>query len=106
MRLLKLFAPALVATLAVYGQTPSASVVGRVVDATGAVVPGVAIRIVNVDTNQKYTAASNSIGDYTVPYLNPGRYSLEADAQGFRTYKHGEFELEVGQTLRLDVSLQ
>src|SRR5579872_604207 len=105
MKLLKFCAPALFA-VALFAQTPSASVVGRVVDATGAVIPGVAIRIVNLDTNQKFDAASNAVGDYTVPYLNPGRYTLEAQAQGFRVYKHSEFRLEVDQALRLDLALE
>src|SRR5262245_12104396 len=66
-------------------QQPSASVVGRVTDASGAVIPGVAIRIVNLDTNIAQNGASNQAGDFTIPYLAPGRYSLEATLQGFRS---------------------
>ncbi|MFB3829802.1 MAG: carboxypeptidase regulatory-like domain-containing protein [Bryobacteraceae bacterium] len=88
------------------GQTPSASVVGRVTDATGAVIPGVAIAITNVDTNITVQGASNEVGDYTVPYLNPGRYLLEAKSQGFRTYKRSEFTLAVDQVLRLDIPME
>jgi outer membrane receptor protein involved in Fe transport len=106
MRLLKFLARALFLATALFGQTPSASVVGRVVDVTGAVVPGVAIKITNTGTNQKYDASTNAVGDYTVLYLTPGRYSLEADARGFRTYRQTEFVLEVDQELRLDIALQ
>ena len=88
------------------GQAPSASVVGRVVDASGAVVPGVAVKISNLDTNQTYRGSSNGSGDYTVLYLIPGRYSLEALAQGFRDYKRSEFTLQVDQELRLDIKLE
>ena len=56
---------------AVTTQTPSASVVGRVVDVTGAVIPGVAIKISNLDTNQSHDGFTNGAGDYTIPYLNP-----------------------------------
>lgn len=87
-------------------QNPTASVVGRVVDATGAVIPGVAIKVTNVETNQNYSGLSNQVGDYTVPYLNPGKYTLEAQSQGFRVYKHAEFELEVGEARRLDFALE
>jgi outer membrane receptor protein involved in Fe transport len=86
-------------------QTSSASVVGRVTDPTGAVVPGVSIRITNLDTNITQQVPSSHIGDYTVPYLNPGRYSLEATLDGFRTHKQPEFTLEVDQVLRIDISL-
>src|SRR5262245_50641634 len=82
-------------------QTPSANVVGRVTDPTGAVIPGVAIQVTNLDTNISQTAQSNEVGDYTIPFLRPGRYSLEATSSGFRTHKRPEFTLVVDQTLRL-----
>src|SRR5437773_2054691 len=87
-------------------QQPSASVVGRVTDATGAVIPGVAIKITNLDTNIAQTGTSNHIGDFTIPYLNPGRYKMEAALTGFRTYKHTEFTLMVDQVLRVDLPLE
>src|SRR6266481_5084038 len=91
---------------AVTAQTPSASVVGRVVDLTGAVIPGVAVKISNLDTNQSRNGFANGAGDYTIPYLNPGRYVLQAEGQGFRAYKHGEFTLQVDQSLRIDIQLE
>src|SRR5215831_10561746 len=87
-------------------QTSTASVVGRVTDPSGAVVPGVAIRVTSLGTNISSQASSNEAGDFTIPYLNPGRYVLEASATGFHTYKHTEFTLEVAQVLRIDISLQ
>ena len=69
---------------AMWAQAPSASLVGRVSDATGSVVPSVEITVTNVGANQAFRGASNAVGDYTIPYLNPGRYTLEAKAQGFR----------------------
>ncbi len=87
-------------------QTPSASLVGRVMDPTGAVVPGVSIKVTNIDTNISRQGSSNETGDFTLPYLNPGRYSLEARSEGFRTYKRAEFLLAVDQVLRIDVALE
>lgn len=87
-------------------QTPSASVVGRVTDSTGAVIPGIAVRITNLDTNQFQQGVANAIGDYTLPYLNPGKYALEAKGDGFRTHKQTEFTLEVDQTLRIDIKME
>ncbi|MBL8174624.1 MAG: TonB-dependent receptor [Bryobacterales bacterium] len=68
--------------------------------------PGVAIVVKNVDTNIAFKAASNEVGDYTVPYLNPGRYTLEATVTGFRTFKQAEFQLAVDQALRLDINME
>ncbi len=100
------FVVALLAALPMAAQTPSATVVGRVTDPTGAVVPGAAVRIANLDTNQSSAAASNGAGDFTAPYLNPGRYALAAEANGFRAYKLPEFTLQVDQELRIDIKLE
>src|SRR2546426_9065648 len=88
------------------GQTSSATVVGRVTDPSGAVIPGVNIKITNLDTNAARQSTSNGAGDYTVPYLTPGRYALEAAVEGFRSYKRTEFTLEVDQSLRIDIPMQ
>src|SRR5436190_13112294 len=99
---------ALLVGMASFGaaQTTSASVVGRVTDPAGAVVPGVTIKITNLDTNLAQQASSNVTGGFTVPFLSPGRYILEAAAAGFRTYSHAAFTLAVDQVLRLDIALE
>lgn len=89
-----------------FAQTPSGTVVGRISDASGAVVPNASVRIVNTGTNLASQAISNETGDFTVPYLNPGRYSLEARAEGFRSYKLSDFTIAVDQTLRIDIALE
>ncbi len=87
-------------------QTSTATLVGRVTDASGGVVSGVAVRLTNLATNATHQSSTNEAGDYTVPYLEPGRYTLDASAGGFRTYKQSEFGLEVAQSLRLDIQLE
>jgi hypothetical protein len=87
-------------------QTPTASVVGRVTDASGAVLPGVTIAITNPDTSRSSEAVTNANGDYTILFLNPSRYVLEASLAGFRNYKRSAFTLEVEQTLRLDIRME
>jgi hypothetical protein len=89
-----------------FAQSPSATVVGRVTDASGAVIPGVAIAVTNLDTNIAQKGASNGAGEFTIPYLNPGRYGLEASAAGFQPYRRAEFTLVVSQIQRLDILLQ
>src|SRR5690242_20704844 len=103
----RLFTPfALLTAVSVFAQTPTASVVGRVVDATGAVVSGVSIRISNIETNQSSQTTTNAVGDYTAPFLIPGRYVLGASSAGFRSYKHAAFTLQLDQELRLDIRLE
>ena len=89
-----------------YSQAPSASVSGRVTDATGAVIPGGALKVTHVETNQTRVGLSNASGDYNVPYLPPGRYTPETDAQGFATWKHAAFGLNLDQEQRRDIRLE
>lgn len=72
-----------------WAQSPTASVVGRVTDPSGAVVPGTAVTVRNVETNIPQKGISNAAGDFTIPYLNPGRYVLAATATGFQTHQRG-----------------
>lgn len=92
--------------VAAFPQTPSGGVVGRVTDATGAVVPGASIKITNVETNIVQSGPSNRSGDFTILYLPPGQYLLNASAAGFRTYKRTQFTLAIDQTLRIDIPLE
>ena len=96
----------LVANAALYSQQPSASVVGRVTDPSGAIIPGVSIKITNLDTNVSRTGKSNDAGEYTVPFLSPGRYTMEAMQKGFRSYKHSEFTLSLDNVLRINIPLE
>ena len=97
---------ALAFTSAVHAQNSSASVVGRVTDPTGAVVPGVVLKVTNLETNQARQVESNGVGDYTIPFLPPGRYSVEGTLAGFRAYKRPEITLQVDQVQRIDIAME
>jgi len=60
------------------------SVTGRVTDASGAVVPGTQIRIIQEATGVERTVTANDVGYYTVPLLLPGEYRMEVEQPGFR----------------------
>jgi hypothetical protein len=94
------------AAIVLSAQTPSGSITGRITDATAALVPGARVKVTHLDTNMSSEVVSNEAGSYTIPYLNPGRYTLEAQAAGFRAYRRSEFELKVDQILRIDIALE
>lgn len=106
MKLSALLSALLCLACAAFAQTPTAGVVGRVTDASGGVIPGVAVKITHLDTNISQQGVSNDVGDFNIPFLNPGRFTLEASLAGFRTHKRGEFTLVVDQVLRIDISLE
>lgn len=89
-----------------FAQTPTASVTGIVQDSTGAVVPGAHITIMAVDTGVKRETESNTSGNYAVPLLNPGNYTISVTKDGFRPISRSGVTLFVDQTARIDFSLE
>jgi hypothetical protein len=87
-------------------QQETATLVGVVTDASGAVVPGATVSVTNVSTNISTKAQANAEGFYTIPSLRPGEYIVMVESPGFsRTLRDG-ITLQVAQTARVDVSLQ
>src|SRR5262245_19336848 len=64
-------------------QVTTASVTGRVVDATGAGVPDAMITVTNQETGITRTANSDGEGEYRVLQLVVGRYQVKAEKSGF-----------------------
>lgn len=95
----------IVAALA-HAQAVNGSFVGTVRDSSGAVVPGAAITLINISTNVKTTTVTNSSGDYVLPFLDSGTYTLSATAQGFKTAIQKEVKLDVAAQVRVDFKLE
>jgi hypothetical protein len=81
-------------------------VTGRVTDASGAVIPGAALALTNVNTNAVRNTVTAEAGAYTFPSVPPGLYRLRTELPGFKTAASEQFEVQVQQVLRLDVVLQ
>jgi len=71
---------------------------GAVLDASGAVLPGVDIEARNVDTNFTRTLVSARDGRFVVLQLPPGRYTLTFKLAGFATIVQEDVVVTVGQT--------
>jgi carboxypeptidase family protein len=82
----------------------SASLSGRIEDASGAVVNGATVITTNLETNQRLTTASDHEGRYRFPYLRTGDYDLTATAPGFSTITK-QLTLTVGQAVDLPLKL-
>ncbi|HYI92604.1 MAG TPA: carboxypeptidase-like regulatory domain-containing protein, partial [Bryobacteraceae bacterium] len=94
------------ASVIVQAQTTTASIVGTVQDASGAVVPKASVKAKAVATNQVREVESDPDGNYILTNLPIGQYEVTVSATGFRTEMNEGITLQVGQRARLDVTLQ
>ncbi|MBV9441499.1 MAG: TonB-dependent receptor, partial [Acidobacteriaceae bacterium] len=82
------------------------TILGTVTDPSGAAVPNVAITITNVDTTAITHVTSNSSGEYLAPNLQIGRYTLRAEAPGFKVSEQKDIVLNVGDRRPIDLKLE
>src|SRR3954471_16117667 len=84
----------------VWGQaTNSADVTGSVTDPTGAVVPGVAVTVKDIDKNTERSLITNDSGVYdTGPLVPTDRYVITFKKEGFTTLQRGPLTLTTGVT--------
>src|SRR6476660_1230579 len=74
----------------------TASINGRVVDQAGAVLTGAGITVTNTQTNATRETTTNSEGQYNVPALPPGTYTVKAQLEGFGPQVRNDVQLLIG----------
>lgn len=87
-------------------QVTTADLVGTIKDNSGAVVSGAKVTLTNVATSVSRSLVTDSSGNYVFTGLQPGGYTLTAEAQGFRKVERTGVELQVNQRAQVDVDLQ
>src|SRR5215470_13841523 len=105
------FLPALLIALAtlsspLFAQVKSSAITGTVADSSGAVLPGAKVTVTETGTSTVNTTQTNEVGQYNVPYLPLGKYTVEVTMEGFQTYRKTDIDLAGGTTLRNDVAMQ
>src|SRR4051812_384037 len=71
-------------SLTVSAQETRGAIQGRVFDASGGSIVGAQVRATNSATGVELTATTNESGNYVLPYMLPGTYTLQAQAPGFK----------------------
>ncbi len=89
-----------------FGQESRATIIGRVMDPSGALVPGAHVRAVNRATNAGGSSVTNDRGNFEIPYLLPGIYRVTVEATGFKNSVRDAIELRVSDRLALDFALE
>ncbi len=102
---LLLVCAALVLPVRTAAQIATATVSGTVSDSSGAVVPHATVIATEVATGVKTTAVSNGDGQYNLPFLKPGTYSLTVQATSFRDYQQKDLTLASGDHPTINIPL-
>ncbi len=81
-------------------------ILGRVADASGAVLTGVKVTAVNDATGVTRETQTNASGDYSFPEVPVGTYSLTFDMAGFKTNVGKGITVELNQVVTFNSILQ
>ncbi len=87
-------------------QTSEGRILGTVSDQSGAVISGAKVTITNIRTEVSRQLVTTNSGEYVAPNLEPGVYTVSAEAAGFKKAVSTQFALEVSRDARIDLKLQ
>src|SRR4029079_313887 len=96
---------ALLLAIPAFAQQGTTELRGKVIDAQGAMLPGVTVTVRNQATGMFRDTQSGSDGSFIASGLTPGTYEVTAALQGFKTFNRKGLVLEVGKTATIDVKM-
>ena len=95
----------LLASTAFAQSTFRGGLTGMVADSQGGVIPGAQVEATDSGTGLVYKAVSSSAGDYTIPDLPLGDYTVVVSFPGFATVKYDKVRISAGQIFNLPAKL-
>src|SRR6202522_1761483 len=90
---------------ALFGQAVNATLLGTITDSSGATVAGAKVTATEVATGLIHQSVTNESGNFTFPDMEPGTYSVTAEAKGFKKETHENIDLPTNTSTRVDFSL-
>jgi len=101
-----LFVAAFAVIFSAHAQETRSTVLGRISDPTGAVIPGAVVEATNLDTGVRAMVPTNANGDFLLPFLIPGPYSLTVEAPGFKKWVRSRIQTRVDDRITIDVTVE
>ncbi len=87
-------------------QVDTGTIQGTVLDASGAVVPGATVNLINVDMGVSFQTKTNDVGIYQFPSVRIGAYTLVAEASGFAPVTREGITLSIQQRYVVDFTMK
>jgi len=105
-RALSLVGMILILAATAFPQEFRATLTGHITDPGGAAVAGAQVTVTSLQTNEQKTATTSEEGNYTIPFLQPGNYSVTVEGQGFKKAASNIVELHTADKATFDVALE
>jgi hypothetical protein len=87
------------------GASSTGTIQGRVMDAQGAVLPGVTVSATSPALIQPQSTVTSETGNYRFPAVPPGTYELTYELAGFNTLKRSGIQITLGFTANVNAEL-
>jgi len=84
----------------------TASILGRIEDASGAAVPDANVTVTSLETGAVHTGVSDASGGFRILQLPVGRYEVKAEKPGFKAAVQTGLNLVVGQVGAVNLKLE
>jgi len=88
-----------------FAQDARGAIVGRILDPSGAVVPGASVQVVSKTMGTRVAIQTNEAGAYQASFLLPGAYEVVVEQTGFKKYVRETVEVQVNERVELNVTL-
>ncbi len=89
-----------------HAQVYYGTIVGNVVDASGAAVPNASVTVINKGTNTRFSAKTTNQGSFTVAQLPVGTYEVDVESSNFKKEVENDVEVHTSTNTEVNVKLQ
>src|SRR5580700_11972168 len=89
-----------------WAQTNEGRILGTIRDSSGGVIIGAKVTVTNTGKQVSRELVTNDTGEYVAPDLEPGLYTVSAEAGGFKKVVSSAVRVEVTNDIRIDLRLE
>ena len=106
LRIVSAIVAMLLISIPALSQTSQGTIQGAIFDQSGGAIPGSTVTVIDVARGVSRALTTDSVGEYVAVNLTPGTYTVRGEAKGFQTVEHTGVQVQVGQSIRVDLTLQ